>query len=365
MTSAARAGDGDVPGPRAPARTMRALLIALPLALVAACAADGESGPSDPFGPVTLRAAPEAGPAEPETGVPDDEVDAVAERMRELVRRGDYEGALRASDELLARKPTSEQRSRVERMRVEARRRLLQTLYLDGIIRLDRDAFAIGDPITGEVVLANLSAGPLEILDRPRAGGATATPSVLRFEVGYVEYAPNGAVVRDLITWNVEVGRDVILAPGERFSFPLRLATDEHNPGGATLRTYDIEASLYPAEIRAGDEAIPGIVRFEKRVARVFPRNFEHLRRDPAGRIAEAIAKRSPPHLPLAAALVPPADRGRALAEILRALETTGESAPDQATLVACCVAARILTGRDLPAEPALWLEELRGSPPK
>ncbi len=241
----------------------------------------------------------------------------------------------------------------------------LQTLYLDGIIRLDRDAFAIGDPITGEVVLANLSAGPLEILDRPRAGGATATPSVLRFEVGYVEYAPNGAVVRDLITWNVEVGRDVILAPGERFSFPLRLATDEHNPGGATLRTYDIEASLYPAEIRAGDEAIPGVVRFEKRVARVFPRNFEHLRRDPAGRIAEAIAKRSPPHLPLAAALVPPADRGRALAEILRALETTGESAPDQATLVACCVAARILTGRDLPAEPALWLEELRGSPPK
>jgi len=309
-----------------------------------------------------LRAAPPV-PEDvaPTDGVTDAEVEALATAMTGDLARGDYQAALDASDALYARGPSSAQRSRLETMRSEARRRLLQTLFVDGLIRVDKDELAVGEPISGEVLLVNLSGRPLTIYDLPRdrSRRGDGARSSLHFDVRYTEYAADGTMVDDRLTWTVAVGRDLSLEPGGRATFPLELDTLAQNPGATALRTYEISAVLYPAEIRVGDENLPGVVRFKPKTVRVFPRNYEHLKKDPVARLAEAVRKRSAVHLPLAAALVLPADRERALEVLRAALWAEGAEAPDDRTAIAACVAARVLSGIVLRPEPRLWAERL------
>ena len=343
---------------------MRKWILGLPLVVaVVGCESPSGAAESRPLsGAQVLRPAPPVPESEdPGESVTDAEIEALAAAMTGDLARGDYQAALDASDALYARGPTSSQRNRLETMRAEARRRLLQTLFVDGLIRVDKDELAIGEPISGEVLLVNLSGRKLSIYDLPRDGSrrGEGARSSLHFDVRYTEFAADGTLVDDRLTWTVAVGRDVILEPGGRAAFPLDLDTMAQNPGASALRTYEISAVLYPAEIRVDDENLPGVVRFKPRIVRVFPRNYEHLKKDPVGRLAEAVRKRSAVHLPLAAALVPPADRERAL-EVLRiALWAEGSEAPDDRTAVAVCVAARVLTGFESAPEPKLWAERL------
>jgi hypothetical protein len=311
------------------------------------------------------EAAPEREPAVAKA-VSDAEVDFTASAVRGDLERGDYQAVLEATDDLYARGADADQRARLEPLRLEARRRLLQTAFLDGVIRLDRDDFSIGEPVTGEVLLVNLSPQEIAIDDLPRDGSrrGDGARSSLHFEVRYAEHAADGSLVRDRLTWTVALGRDLKIAPGARAAFPLDLDTAAQGAGGTALRIYEIEATLYPAELRAGDERLTGTVKFKPRIVRVFPRNYEHLKRDPVGRLGEAIRKRSPVHLPLAAGLVAPADRDRALDVLRSALFATGDAAPDAPTAVAICVAARILTGEELAPEPRRWADRL-GPPGK
>jgi len=297
-----------------------------------------------------------------------DEFEALAETMERHLRAGDYEAVLRASDAAARRGFTEAEAKRLEPMRAEARRCLLQTLYVDGLIRVDRERVAAGEPVTGEVLLVNLSSETARIFDVAPSGarGAAGARTTLHFEVRSLEQGADGTVVRDVQTWSELIGRDLEIPPGGRQAFPLRLDREER--GGVSLRTYEISASLYPAELRVGAESIVGVVRFKPRTVRVFPRNYEHLAEDPVGRLVEAIRKNSPAHIPLCAALAAPSDRDRALGVLRRAL--TGEAVADAAgpsdtpapeTQVACCVAAAVLTGEILPAEPARWAERLEG----
>ena len=70
---------------------------------------------------------------------------------------------------------------------------------------------------------------------------------------------------------------------------------------------------MYPAEIRIGGKKWPGNLSFKPATCKVFPRNYQHLAANPLERIDQAVAKNSPTHVPLAAALVKEGEREKAI----------------------------------------------------
>src|SRR4029077_19955534 len=107
------------------------------------------------------------------------------------------------------------------------------------------------------------------------------------------------------LTSNVVIGKRITIAPGQRYSIPVRLDTLEQNPSGTMLRQYDIGGSVFLAALQAGKETIYGQLQLKHHRVQVFPRNYEHLADHPLARLEDAIRRRSPDHVPLAAALVP------------------------------------------------------------
>jgi hypothetical protein len=277
--------------------------------------------------------------------------------VRRALRDQDYDRALAALDEFKRLKPPLVLAKEADVLRVEVKQHLLQSTYVDAFVLSDRDRVALGDPLTGELILVNLSREPLVIPARsagPSAGSVSS--STVHVEVAYCEHGLDGTIVRERVTWNLEVGEDLKLAPGARRSWPLNLDTLQFSPRSLHYRTYTVEAMLYPAEIRIGAESFPGNLRFRARTWAVFPRNYEHLEGAPLSRLKEAISKESSVHVPLAAALAQDADRPAVLRVLLDSLAKPEAGPPGGATRLACCVALRILTGEELPAEPAQWL---------
>ena len=114
---------------------------------------------------------------------------------------------------------------------------------------------------------------------------------------------------------------------------------------------------MYPAEIRIGGDKWPGNLSFKPATCKVFPRNYQHLAANPLERIDQAVAKNSPTHVPLAAALVKEGEREKAIDKLVGWLGRDWGEGPDGSTRVACCVGLRILTGEEIAAHPDRWLE--------
>jgi hypothetical protein len=278
--------------------------------------------------------------------------------MSSAIQHGDHERAVAIADSILKKEPPEEARQQIDRLRKAARQHLLQTFYVDAVVRAAKDRITIGDPIVGEVVLINVGTDPVVIEDE-KAGAGASSRTLLHLEVAYREFAPDGTLVRDLLTSNVLIGKRITIAPGQRHTIPLKLDTLEQNPGGTMLRHYDIGGSVFLAELKAGKETIYGQLQLKPHRVRVFPRNYEHLADKPLARLADAIRRRSPDHIPLAAALVPEAQRRDALVVLRDALREPASNAADAATQRACCVAASVLTDEDRKPDPQEWLKRL------
>jgi hypothetical protein len=294
-----------------------------------------------------------------EAGAPREELDAILGEMSAAIQRGDCERALALGDQLMARKPPEDVRAQAERLRKVAKQQLLQSLYVDAVVRTEKDRVTIGERIKGDVTLINVGTEKIVIEDEAPGAPAGSSRTLLHLEVRYREFSPDGTVVAETLTSNVVVGRRITLAAGGRHSIPLELDTLGQNPSGTMLRHYDVGGSVFLAELRAGDETIYGQIQLKPRRVQVFPRNWEHLMNDPVGKLAEAIRRRSPTHVPLAAALVPQDARPQALAVLRDALRDGTADGPGPATQRACCVALSVLTGEDRKPDPEVWLRRL------
>src|SRR5262249_19318342 len=104
---------------------------------------------------------------------------------------------------------------------------------------------------------------------------------------------------------------------------------------------------------------IYGQLKLKPKRVQVFPKNYEHLADRPVERLSEAIRKRSPPHIPLAAALVPESQRRAALIVLRDALKEMPALGPDEATVKACCTALVILTSEERKPDAEAWLHRL------
>ncbi len=332
-----------------------------------ACAEpSADVAPSGPQPLVIPRAnaarATESGPsAEPDLMTPAQIADGL-HRLQLAVEDGDYETALQVGDELLRRGVAGTDRDKVESARMNAKQHLMQSFYLDAVIRLDRTRVTVGESITGEVALLNLSPETLVIADEAEvaSGGAPSNSrTLLRMETDYTEFGFDGTQVHDRLTQNTLIGEPVTLAPGKRHLIPIKIDTMDQNPSGISLKEYVVSGTLYMAQLKVGEELVPGNLVLKPTRVRVFPRNWEHLSQSPVTRLDEALKRRSPPHVPLAAALVAPESRRSALDVIRRAFDDQTKTGPDQATRVAACVALRILTGEDRRPEPSAWHDRL------
>lgn len=319
--------------------------------LLVACA---DAPPSDTRaeGPAELPLTSESPPVEPTAEAPALDFKALREQVSLHLRREDYEAALSAIDQAQAAATDRDQRQELENLRVTTKRHLLQSTVADAFVLLDRDRVALGDPITGELILVNLSRSTLTI---PSVAGSEASTTTMQVEVDFQEFGIDGTVVNERITWNLETGKDLVLAPGERHAWPISLDTLQQNPQGVTFRNYSVSAILYPAAMRMGEGSVPGTLRFRQKSCGVFPRNYEHLAESPRTRLLEAIEKESPLHIPVAAALLDEKDKAGSVGELLAILGRRGDQPPRAPTRVACCVALRILTGEPLEADPMAW----------
>jgi hypothetical protein len=322
------------------------------------------SGPKKPSGVVSTprpkKATEEAAPAGTAQGPPKQEVDDALADMSSAIQHGDYERAVVVADKMLNRRPppNEEARQQIDRLRKAARQHLLQSFYVDAVVRSEKDQVVIGDAIVGEVMLINVGTEPVVIEDERKGAGASSR-TLLHLEVAYREFVPDGTLVRDMLTSNVVIGKRITIAPGQRYSIPVRLDTLEQNPAGTMLRHYDIGGSVFLAELRAGKETIYGQLQIKPRRVRVFPRNYEHLLNQPLVRLQDAIRRRSPDHIPLAAALVPEEQRREALTVLRDALRQPTTSGADVAMQRACCVALSVLTDEDRKPDPQEWLRRL------
>jgi hypothetical protein len=286
------------------------------------------------------------------------EIDDALAQMSSAIQHGDHERAVAIADSILKKEPPEEARQQIDRLRKAARQHLLQTFYVDAVVRAGKERVTIGDPIVGEVVLINIGTDPVVIEDEKTGGGASSR-TLLHLEVAYREFAPDGTLVRDLLTSNVLLGKRITIAPTQRYSIPLKLDTLEQNPGGTMLRQYDIGGSVFLAEMKTGKETIYGQLTLKPHRVRVFPRNYEHLADKPVARLADAIRRRSPDHIPLAAALVADSQKNEALAVLRDGLREPASSGIDVATQRACCVALSVITDEDRKPEPQEWLKRL------
>jgi hypothetical protein len=343
---------------RAPAR--RGIL--LPALLVAAGILAGCASNDRPAGkPVSVPRATKGAPgpaAAPTAGPSRQEIDDALADISSAIQHGDHERAVAIADRMLKKDPPEEARQQIDRLRKAARQHLLQTFYVDAVVRSAKDRVTIGDPIVGEVVLINIGTEPVVIEDE-RPGGGAGSRTLLHLEVAYREFVPDGTLVRDLLTSNVVLGKRITIAPAQRYTIPLKLDTLEQNPAGTMLRHYDIGGSVFLAELKTGKEVIYGQLQLKPHRVRVFPKNYEHLADKPLARLKDAIRRRSPDHVPLAAALVPESQRTEVLIVLRDALRAPASTAADVATQRACCVALAAVTDEDRKPEPQEWLKRL------
>lgn len=349
------------------ARARRAILLSLALAttgLFAGCASTNERPGGKAISMPRAKKGAAGGAAGGSAAAPEQkgpsqqEIDDALAEMSSAIQHGDHERALAIADRMLKKEPPDEARQQIERLRKAARQHLLQTFYVDAVVRAAKDRVTIGDPIAGEVVLINIGTDPV-VIEAEKIGGGVNSRTLLHLEVAYREFAPDGTLVRDFLTSNVLLGKRITIAPSQHYAIPLKLDTLEQNPGGTMLRTYDIGGSVLLAEMRTGKETIYGQLQLKPRRVRVFPRNYEHLADKPVARLADAIRRRSPDHIPLAAALVSDSQKNEALAVLRDGLREPASSGIDVATHRACCVALSVITDEDRKPDPQEWLKRL------
>lgn len=338
-----------------PARRRSTSVLPLLLLLFVGCAGAPETeNATEPGDPGAEQGAPSPDaidPAVPPPPTTEDFRDRV-KAIRELIEAHDYDRALAAIDETVGLGPPEDLARYLGGLRAGLKRDILQSLYVDALIVLDERRVALGTPITGQVLIVNLSNEQLTI--PANAGGNETT---IQLDLRYTEFDMGGTVLRERRQHPVLIGKDIVLGPGERHAEPIVLDSLEYGPQRVNYRTYRLEALMYPAEIRIGDEKWPGNLTFKPATCEVFPRNYEHLAKKPLERLDQAVAKNSPTHVPLAAALVEVGEKNRAIDKLIGFLRRDWGEDPDGSTRVACCVGLRILTGEDIVAHPDRWLE--------
>ncbi|MEZ6194896.1 MAG: hypothetical protein R3F20_04080 [Planctomycetota bacterium] len=282
------------------------------------------------------------------------------------VDEGRHADALDLVDAVFAEDPPPVWSGRFQLLQFRAKREFLRRDCFDAEIVVDREHYVIGDVIDGEVVLLNRSRWPVRIpavreVPEPDGRGTVASKTIFARAVTYREYRPDDTVVTQTDSRNIIVDEDVLLEPGESFRVPVALDTTVNNIAGTMLRTYTFACSLRAAQIEVGERSFNEELEFRPVTVRVYPRNADHLAEDPLASLGEALARRSPVHVTLAASFAAELEDREPL---FAALETAlaDESYPEvmHRAIMTSLVIATSVDGEPVRRDRDGWLDWLR-----
>ena len=291
---------------------------------------------------------------------------ARAPRSPEEVRLAAFRRAIDEAGAFLREADLAAARDRLERLRgravppeVSAALDALEILLearewearLAGACRAEpvRSVVEAGDPILVRLKFSN--PGPSEIRVAPLEGEGGAR-ALVTLSVRFLERRPDGTDYRESFT-DVFSFPAFALGPGEETE-RLRNVPPPAEAAFA-LRDYEIAAEVRPVRFAAGGKHLPlrGIPLSPCSV-RVYPRGYGAIAAAPYAALRKALAAADPTydrHVLVAAALVPPGERERAIATCVEAL-FTGEPRRRRSA----AAALRLLCGRDdLPPDPDVW----------
>ncbi len=157
------------------------------LTLVSGCASSGDQDPDSPLAQEDAElgggpgVAPELVPGEAgEAELAEGEAEALllaqqarVEEIRGMVVGEEYERALEEIKKLEGEGPAPRISQALEALKVAAKQDLVQSLYIDALIILDTERVALGTPITGQLLLVNLSDNEIRIPARDQRNQTT------------------------------------------------------------------------------------------------------------------------------------------------------------------------------------------------
>ncbi len=231
-----------------------------------------------------------------------------------LDTRQEYAAALDLIQQAMLDDPPDPLGPRFFVLRARVKQKLLRNCYLDAFVQFSGDTCTVGDIIEGEIIIMNISDEELTIpakveVSAPRnsdealeAQKTATSQTMVRSEMTYREYLPSNTLVTNRRTRNFFVPKDIRLKKGETHRIPVTINTRDFNPGGIMYRSYELSCVLHAAEIRVGNEVFHGAITMRPGRIGVFPRNAEHLKKNPLRHMMAAEKKNSPVHLTLAAA---------------------------------------------------------------
>ncbi len=244
-------------------------------------------------------------------------------------RDGDALAAMSIATRALHAGAPPEHETRLRRIRARARETLLSEQVVQLTVLPTLDAVADGSDVAGVVRFQNRSSAPVGV-DRT---AEDSSESLVILDVTRRDYDVYGNVRVTEFTVHVPLGRDLELAPGARAEVPFAIRADDTRLTHTGFATLEIRGQLRAVAIRVGATEFFDALPLEPAVVRVFQRGYEPLAEDPMGSLVKAVAKRSPPHILIAAELLAPGERARGV-ELLNA------AADDDPPLAFVCKAA-------------------------
>jgi hypothetical protein len=309
----------------------RSLAAALLILGLGAC-----STREQPIDPDSAERVVVEGPGRPGRAAPDaDAKQARAEAALDAAlaawRSGDALTALSLANHAMLEGIPSELEAPFRELRSKARASVVATKICRVRALPEKDVVADGEPIAVRIEFSNLSSTLLSVpRSQKGASDATVVLTLVREDIDVF-----GNSRRSEFTIPAPVREDLTLSPGQ--SFETRLVVP---PGMAGLQhqgfsVIELSGVFRPIVMRVGESEFFDAIPIERARVRIFQKGFEPLAEDPLGSLRKAVAKRSPPHLLIAAELVAPIDRPEARA----VLEAAKPKDPELGTAIDAALA--------------------------
>ncbi|MCE9637637.1 MAG: hypothetical protein K8T90_18210 [Planctomycetes bacterium] len=229
------------------------------------------------------------------------------------MRAGDPLTAVALANQAMREGVPAEFEQRLRELRVRAR----SAVVTEKIVKLRavpvKDVVTDGDPAPVRIVLRNLSTAELR---SPRREG-DSSDALFVLQISREDRDVYGNVKTSEFTLRAPVTQDLAIPPGGERDVSVTIGADLVKLSHEGFSVFRIAGSFRPVAIRVGETEFFDALPIEPAIVRVFQKGYEPMAVDPLASLRKAVAKRSPPHVLVAAELLAPSEReeGR---EVLR-----------------------------------------------
>ncbi len=247
----------------------------------------------------------------------EDEAEALAlgalAEARYALGEGDALAALAAAGRGLRGNPPDDIDKDLRAIRTQARDALLEEEVLRLAVVPGRDAVADGEAIDLRIRVRNVAAAPITI----PAKAKNSSNALVVLDVVREDRDIYGNVRETEFSLRIPLEEDLRLLPGESRDLAATIDGDRTQLAHIGFSVLRIAGHLRPISVRVGATELYDALPLQPATVRVLMQGYEALAESPLDSLAEAIRKRSPPHIVTAAELLSPDERRLAL-QLLR-----------------------------------------------